>query len=192
MVAPRVSLSPLATIIRRRGLTTGNGFTFARSASEGDQIWRIPAEGGPAKQITTHGGWSPAKSADQKYLFYSKSKHNGIWRISLSGGDEQQVVSNVAAFGSAYALGKQGIYFISLQGGVGQHLAFLNFATGQVTSLADIPRPLFLGLTVSPDERILLYSQMDHVNSDLMLVEHFHWRESSVLDLTSNAITVFR
>ena len=82
---------------------------------------------------------------------------------------------NVAALGSAYALGKLGIYFIALPaGGLAQHLAFLNFATGQVTSLANIPRPLWLGLTVSPDERILLYSQMDQVNSDLMLVEHFH------------------
>jgi Tol biopolymer transport system component/DNA-binding winged helix-turn-helix (wHTH) protein len=153
----------------------GKWIYFCSERLGGDQIWRIPAEGGPAKQITTHGGWSPAESADQKYLFYTKSKHNGIWRISLSGGEEQQVVSNVAALGSAYALGKQGIYFISLPGGgLGQHLAFLNFATGQVTSLANIPRPLFLGLTVSPDERILLYSQMDHVNSDLMLVEHFH------------------
>jgi hypothetical protein len=122
---------------------------------------------------------TPNRSTMASGGFHYRAETNSKW-------------SNVAAFGSAYALGKQGIYFISLQGGVGQHLAFLNFATGQVTSLADIPRPLFLGLTVSPDERILLYSQMDHVNCDLMLVEHFHWRESSVLDLTSNAITVFR
>jgi hypothetical protein len=93
----------------------------------------------------------------------------------VSGNEEQQVVSNVAGLGSAYALGKQGIYFVALpSGGIGQHLAFLNFATGQVTSLLDLPREIGMGLTISPDEQVLVYGQMDHVNSDLVLVEHFH------------------
>jgi hypothetical protein len=54
-----------------------------------------------------------------------------------------------------------------------QHLAFLNVATRQVKSLADVLGQINLGLTISPDEQILLYSQLDHVNSDVMLVEHF-------------------
>jgi sugar lactone lactonase YvrE len=122
-----------------------------------------------------HGGWVPPESADGKYLFYTKSKKNGIWRVALSGGEEQQVVSNVAGLGSAYAVGKQGIYFIALPtGSVRQRVAYLDFDSGQVTALAEIPRSLDLGLTLSPDEKILVYGQLDHVNSDLMLVEHFH------------------
>jgi sugar lactone lactonase YvrE len=122
-----------------------------------------------------HGGWVPTESADGKYLFYTKSKKNGIWRVALSGGEEQQVVSNVAGLGSAYAVGKQGIYFIALPtGSVRQRVAYLDFDSGQVTAQAEIPRSLDLGLTVAPDEKILVYSQWDHVNSDLMLVEHFH------------------
>lgn len=173
---------------RCKRLTTGRGNDYSPSWSHdgkwiyfcserngGDQIWRIPAGGGVPTQVTTHGGWAPTESADQRYLFYTKSKQNGIWRISLSGTDEQQVVSNVAGVGTAYILGRQGIYFVALPGGgVGQHLAFLNFATRQVKSLADIPRAVEMGLTISSDEQILLYTQMDHVNSDLMLVQHFH------------------
>jgi Tol biopolymer transport system component len=153
----------------------GKWIYFSSERNGGDQIWRVPAEGGPATQVTKHGGWAPTESADGRYLFYTKSKQHGIWRLAVSGSEEQQVVSNVAGLGSAYALGKQGIYFVaSPSGGIGQHLAFLNFVTGQVTSLLDIPREIGLGLTISPDEQMLLYSQMDHVNSDLMLVEHFH------------------
>jgi Tol biopolymer transport system component len=153
----------------------GKWIYFGSERKGGDQIWRVPAEGGPATQVTKHGGWAPTESADRRYLFYTKTKQNGIWRIPVSGGEEQKVVSNVAGLGSAYALGKRGIYFIALPSGrIGQHLAFLNFATGQVTSLADIPRAVDLGLTISSDEQILMYSQLDHVNSDLMLVEHFH------------------
>ena len=173
---------------RYKRLTTGPGNDYSPSWSHdgkwiyfgserngGDQIWRVPAGGGVPRQVTAHGGWAPTESADQEYLFYTKSKRNGIWRISLSGTEEQLVVSDVAGEGSAYALGSQGIYFVALPGGgVGQHLAFLNFATGHVKSLADIPRTVNLGLTISHDEQILLYTQMDHVHSDLMLVQHFH------------------
>ena len=152
----------------------GNWIYFCSERNGGDQIWRVPAEGGPATQVTSHGGWAPEESADGKYLFYTKSKQNGIWRVAVPGTEERQVASNVAAAGTAYAVGKHGIYFVALpSGGVRQHLAFLNFATGQVKSLADVPRAVGMGLTIASDEQILLYSQMDHVNSDLMLVEDF-------------------
>jgi hypothetical protein len=76
--------------------------------------------------------------------------------------------------GSAYALGKQGIYFIRpTSQGSGQELAFLRFATGQISSIVTIPRSVTFGLALSPDERLILYSQRDQVGSDLMLVENF-------------------
>jgi Tol biopolymer transport system component len=107
----------------------GNWIYFCSERNGGDQIWRVPAEGGPAKQVTTHGGLAPEESADGRYLFYTKTKQNDIWRMSVSGNKEEQVVANVA--GTTYALGKHGIYFIALpNGGIRQHLAFLNFATG--------------------------------------------------------------
>jgi Tol biopolymer transport system component len=153
----------------------GKWIYFCSERIGGDQIWRMPAEGGPAKQLTAHGGWAPEESADGRYLFYTKSKLNGIWRMPLSGNEDEQVVSNVAGAGTSYGVGRRGIYFIELpNGGRRQHLAFLSFATGQVISLANIPYKVDMGLTISRDEQTLLYSQMDHVNSDLMLVEHFH------------------
>ena len=152
----------------------GKSIYFSSERVGGDQIWKVPAEGGPATQVTRQGGWAPTESIDQKYLFYTKSKGNSVWRTPLSGGAEERVVLNVAGLGSAYALGKRGIYFVALaKGSREQHLAFFNFTTRQVTSLADIPRPVGLGLSVSPDEQILLYGQTDHLNSDLMLVQHF-------------------
>jgi Tol biopolymer transport system component/DNA-binding winged helix-turn-helix (wHTH) protein len=152
----------------------GKWIYFSSERNGGDQIWRMPAEGGSATQMTAHGGWAPAESADGRYLFYTKSKENDIWRIPVAGGEEHLMVSNVAALGTAYAIGKQGIYFIALpKAPTRQHLAFLNVATRQVKSLADVLGQINLGLTISPDEQILLYSQLDHVNSDVMLVEHF-------------------
>jgi hypothetical protein len=119
---------------------------------------------------------APLESADGQHLYYVKLPQNLLWRLPLAGGKESEVLPAVAAFGTAYALGKQGIYFIRPDGqGSGQELAFLGFANSQVTSLVvTIPRAVTFGLALSPDERLILYSQIDQVSSDLMLVENFH------------------
>jgi hypothetical protein len=70
--------------------------------------------------------------------------------------------------------GKEGIYFVRPTAqGSGQELAFLRLSTGQITSVVTIPRTSGLGLALSPDERLILYSQTEQVGSDLMLVENF-------------------
>ena len=52
-------------------------------------------------------------------------------------------------------------------------IQFLNFVTGKVKTVAPMSAPTFACLTVSPDGRSLLFSQVDEVFSDLMLVENF-------------------
>lgn len=151
----------------------GRRIYFGSQRTEGSQIWMVLAKGGPATQITRHGGWAPLESTDGQYLFYAKHNH-GLWRLLLSGGKEHQVLADVAGIGSAYDIGKTGIYFIGRANHApGQTLAVLSFATGQITSLATISRPVDAGLAVSPDERLILYSQVDQIGGDLMLVENF-------------------
>jgi Tol biopolymer transport system component/DNA-binding winged helix-turn-helix (wHTH) protein len=150
---------------------------YFSSRETGDvQVWKMPASGGPKIQVTKRGGYVPLESADGQYLYYC-TPQNALWRVPLGGGEEAKVLPTVAASGAAYALGKQGIYFIRPNDqGSGQELAFLRFATRQISSIVTIPRPrsVNLGLALSPDERMILYSQTDQVGSDLMLVENFH------------------
>jgi Tol biopolymer transport system component len=148
---------------------------YFTSRETGDaQVWKMPASGGPKVQVTKRGGYVPFESADGQYLYYV-TPQNALWRLPLAGGEETQVLSDLAPSGSAYALGKQGIYFIRATGqGGGQELAFLPFATRQISPVVTIPRSVTDGLALSPDERLILYSQIDQVGSDLMLVENFH------------------
>ena len=149
---------------------------YFTSRKTGDfQVWKMPASGGPAIQVTKRGGSMPMESVDGQYLYYVKLSQNALWKLPLAGGEESHVLPAVAGLGSAYAPGKEGIYFIRPTGqGSGQELAFLRFATSQVTSVATLPRSVALGLALSPDERLILYSQRDQVSSNLMLVENFH------------------
>jgi hypothetical protein len=50
---------------------------------------------------------------------------------------------------------------------------FLSFATGRVTTLAQLSGRAAYGFSVSPDGRWLLYSQYEQKGADLMLVENF-------------------
>lgn len=172
---------------KRLPYEAGNDFTptwshdgkwiYFSSRRTGDiQVWKIPAEGGSATRVTRHGGSVPTESADGKNLFYTKSYGAGsIWSLPLAGGEERQIVSDVATDGTAYAVGRNGIYFIRKVPNVAvQQLAFLNLATGELRAFAEISSPVGLGLAISSDERIFLYTQVDHPGSDLMLVENFH------------------
>jgi len=70
----------------------------------------------------------------------------------------------------------QGIYFVPAGNEAGQGppvIQFLRLATGKVEVVAAIDKELSLGLTVFPDGRWLLYSQVDQATCDLMLVENF-------------------
>src|SRR5215472_17397466 len=53
-------------------------------------------------------------------------------------------------------------------------VSFFNFATGLISEIVKISKPLDLGLGVSPDGKTLLYSQADQSPSNLMLIENFH------------------
>lgn len=153
----------------------GKWIYFGSLRSGEHEVWKVSAEGGPIMQVTRHGGWVPLESRDGQYLFYTKPD-SGVWRMPLPAGEEQPVFSEaVSAIGSAYAPGRKGIYFVR-QGTPAskQSLMFFRFKDGQTTTLTEISRPLELGFALSPDERTILYSQIDHVSSELMLVEHFH------------------
>lgn len=70
----------------------------------------------------------------------------------------------------------RGTYFIeqpNLEGeGWRYSIRFLDLVSGKVATVASLPPgiwPLY-GLAVSPDGRSILYSQIDDISSDLMLV----------------------
>jgi len=150
---------------------------FDSSRSGAQQIWKVRTDGaGGITQLTKHGGAGlPLESVDGKFLFYTKTSGTGLWRMPLSGGEEQLFLPDpVGGSGLDYAVARSGIYFIREAGSKAkQRLIFFRFADGQMTTIAEMTRPVFMGLAISPDERTILYSQIDHVSSELMLVENF-------------------
>ncbi len=139
------------------------------------QIWRIPAQGGTPEPVARHDGYCPLESKDGRYLYFASLPDHALWRVALLNGHEEKVLPNVAGAGSAYVPAREGIYFIrAFEQGKKQELAFLRYATRGIERIVGLPGDAFVGLGLSPDERLLLYAQMDQSDTDLMLVRHFH------------------
>jgi Tol biopolymer transport system component len=151
----------------------GRWIYFASKRSGDFQVWKMPAQGGDAVQVTHGGGIAPTESPDGKTLYFTKNDGSqGLWKMPLGGGPETKVVPDLHRYN--YAVTDKGIYFTpDATRDRSASVQYLDFATGIATAIVKIQKPLDLGITVSPDGRTLLYTQIDRAGRNLMLVENF-------------------
>jgi Tol biopolymer transport system component/DNA-binding winged helix-turn-helix (wHTH) protein len=154
----------------------GRWVYFGSNRSGDWQIWKQPAAGGAAIQVSKSGGEEAFESADGRFVYWAKRDVTGIWRVPVEGGKESQAL-DVSTEG-LWALTDQGICFFDLKHPTGLALKFYSFVIGKTTLLRQFPKDtkidtLSTALTVSPDGRWILYPQFDQAGSDLMLVENF-------------------
>jgi Tol biopolymer transport system component len=150
----------------------GEWIYFGSERDGAEQIWRMPAGGGAATRLTKNGGAIALESPDGRQIFYTKETEPGLWMLSLESGNESQIVPNTVGF-ECFTMGKRGVYFERSGKGSGFMISFMSFSDHVVRDVATINVPVGDGLTVSPDERSIVYSQIDHSGSDLFLVENF-------------------
>ncbi len=148
-------------------------FTSARNSVE--NIWKMPSDGGPAEQVTKSGGASGAvESPDGKWLFYVATQGgiSSLWKMPLGGAEAVKLVPSIHRF--SYAPTEKGVYYSTpTLNDIPATIEYLDFATGKAKKLYTLTKPVDLGVTISPDQRYLLFSQRDSGGSDLMLVNNF-------------------
>jgi Tol biopolymer transport system component len=150
----------------------GRWIYFASGRSGRVEVWKMPAAGGPAAQVTRNGGMAAFESADGKYLYYDKNSGSGadsLYRMSVEGGQEVEVVPHLGEYDS-FGVTAKGVYFISDW----RTIRFLDPGSGRVSTLATLEKSAPEGgLCVSPDDRFVVWTQQDRVSSELMLVDNF-------------------
>ena len=154
----------------------GTWIYFASNRTGDRQVWKVPAEGGKAVQVTRQGGELAFGSPDDRYVYYIKESVPGIWRVPVDGGEEIQVFASFRSeLYSDWAVVSDGIYFINPDAKDGVAIEFFNFATRKVKQVAALGKIAILpfGMAVSPDRRQILYAQNDNPGGDIMLVENF-------------------
>jgi Tol biopolymer transport system component/DNA-binding winged helix-turn-helix (wHTH) protein len=155
----------------------GRWIYFSSNRGGSMQIWKMPAAGGQSTQVTEQGGFEGFESFDGKSLYYTKGRAiPGLWRMPTAGGKEEFVTGHhQAGLWRYWRVTEQGIYFATATS-AGALLEFYSFANKLISEVARLSRGAeryLPGLSVSPDGRSLLYCQMDHSGSDIMMVENF-------------------
>jgi len=162
----------------------GRWIYFASDRSGEYQVWKMPSSGGEAAQLTRRGGVMAFEAPDGKTVYYTKSEgessqsfpgghlRTGVWKVPVGGGEETEVLQWIAR--RSFAVADKGIYFISIpSSGSDFSIEFFSFASGKTKPVATIGKSWPMSFSVSPDEQSFLYSQLDPLGSDLMLVENF-------------------
>jgi len=152
----------------------GRWIYFGSNRTGRDEVWRMPAAGGSPTQITRQGGIAAIESRDG-FLYYAKLSRSpsSIWRVPVDGGAEVPVVEGLS-YSLNFAVGGRGLYFVALNDTSNRaSVDFLDFRTRQRSMLAHLDKPFWFGVTVSPDERSLVFSVVESAGSNLMLVDRF-------------------
>jgi hypothetical protein len=135
------------------------------------RVWKMPAAGGEAVQVTPNQGGIAVESADGGSLYYNMvTVVSPLWRLPRAGGEPVKVLDGIVWFN--WCLFGQGAYLIDRQGNE-TRLQFFNFVTGKTTTVARNLGDVSSGLTVTPDGRTILFTRVDAYADDLMLVENF-------------------
>ena len=148
---------------------------YFNSRGTGDpQCFKMLARGGPAQVVVSAGFWC-RESPDGSLFYFSRDWANpSLWRVPVEGGEEEQVLES--SFGGTYEVVEDGVYFVPPSTPEdGFSVGFLRFATGAVERVISLERQPPLGdfMSVSPDGRSILYSQLEEWQSDIMLGENF-------------------
>ncbi len=156
-------------------------FIYYASNRNGDmQVWKMRADGSDAKQITTQGGYFALESPDGKTLYYSKYPrriaimNTPFWKVPANGGEEKLVLENGPAFSRNFAIAEKGIYLVPTSRAMGRSsVQFFRFSDKSLHDIARLPHRAEKGFSLAPDGKSLLYTQVDHQESEVMLVDNF-------------------
>ncbi len=161
----------------------GRWIYFSVSVGEAG-IWKVPAEGGAPVQLTSDKGVFPEESLDATHVLYLRRDWNSnqpcaLGLVTVNGTDVRREncpeLNAGAIFIDEWTPGPNGIYFLTDRTNP-VSLNLLNFSTGKVQHVADVPGRLpdvGSSPTLSADGHTLVFATADPLQGDLIMVEGF-------------------
>ena len=151
----------------------GQFIYFGSDRGNSWQIWRIPADGGLATQVTTDGGYT-AEEASDGALLVARYTEPGLWRVA---NDAVQQLSAWPALGDwgTWAVTEHGVLVVE-RSDEGYQVLAIDPVTGTATLLPHVVSSLVENepsLTATADGTAVITARIDRVESDLLLVEPF-------------------
>jgi Tol biopolymer transport system component/DNA-binding winged helix-turn-helix (wHTH) protein len=174
---PRKLVTNISDIIRPHWSRDGKWIYLTSQEPGRMGVYRCPASGGDVVALTKDiDGISPRESFDGKKVYFASRFSKPVLReVSLSTlPGTASAVDGLPRLSHAglWTLSASGIYFVPAE--ASRSLRYFDFASKQQRPVFDLDEYFGSGLSVSPDGRWVLYSQISDINSDIMLVDHFH------------------
>jgi Tol biopolymer transport system component/DNA-binding winged helix-turn-helix (wHTH) protein len=157
----------------------GKWIYFASRRTGRFEVWKAPAAGGTAVQITRSGGHAALEAPDGKHLFYAKTAlaYPEIWQASVNGGAEKLLSRDVrppmwATWDVVDTGASGGIIFAQPSGSGAPVVSMFDLATRRVKTVGQLGVvPFWLG--AARDGRKVVFDQPGWRQSQIMLVENF-------------------
>lgn len=148
----------------------GEWVYFASNRTGRYEVWKAPAEGGEAVQITRRGGFHARESIDGGVLFYAKSiTETSLWQVPVNGGEEEKVLDSLGEW-SNFTPVERGVFYFAPPVERRTTLFFYEFATRQSRRVYEVDAALNAGVTANREGTVVIFSQPEPPQSDLMVL----------------------
>jgi Tol biopolymer transport system component len=159
----------------------GRSIYFGSNRTGRYEIWRAPAVGGDAQQVTTTTcGSVPFESWDGQTLIYSRVVEGVrfLYGRPVLGGPERQLVATAPYWN--YVPGPDGLYFVTTPEGqrapFKSEVRLLDLASGNSRVIGSVRlASISPGLSVHPDGKTVIVSGIAEITQDLMRIDNFRY-----------------
>lgn len=145
---------------------------YSRKKAHQWEIWKMALDGTQAERVLSDNAYAPQISPDQSTLFYCKKDKTGLWAFNLYKEREQLILADFhPMYSGAFCPATEGLYYWNA---TQKQIAYFDFKRQKSKLLfrpsGRIPR---LGITLhySPQQDLLIFTQVDHRDADIMMVE---------------------
>ncbi|HMB93596.1 MAG TPA: winged helix-turn-helix domain-containing protein, partial [Rhodothermales bacterium] len=136
-------------------------------------LWKQPAGGGEAVQVTTDGGFIAREATDGKTIYYTKEGATGLWRKPLPDDAETLMIPDFDLFmATNWAVHEDAIYYVNRSDPSRVVLTRYDPATATSSEVFTLgPVAVSTGFSMTPDGQHLLFVQTDQRDVDLMMID---------------------
>ena len=153
----------------------GRSIFFASNRTGRWEVWRQPVESNePAEQLTRNGGFRALEGAGS--ILFVKRDVPGLFMLHAGAPEaETRITPSLLPLDwSNWAVVGRSVYLVTRTPDVGARLARLDLESGELVPLQSLDRfPHESGLAVAPDGSAAVFSRIEAVEADLVLLEGF-------------------
>jgi Tol biopolymer transport system component/predicted Ser/Thr protein kinase len=152
----------------------GNWVYFFSHRTGRSEVWKMPAAGGEAIQISRTGGHEARESVDGATVYFVALDVPGLKAVPVGGGEEREVVAGVRAGG--WDVNRHGVAYFGDRNERGRPILLWNPATGRTKQVALVTGEVAIAgttvLAATRDGDAYLWQQFDDLDIDLLTIEN--------------------